>query len=96
MDADFCKYMMGTARFQMCAEIIVSLLQAGHFDACEIVQKTMHEENVRAKGGVLQGIDRKREPLGGAMPPPSCGIDDPNWADDKMQELDHLRYEDKK
>ena len=86
MDADFCKYMMGTARFQMCAEIVTKLLERGELSACQIVQDMLHAENVKQ--------NESAHPVG--APAVRCGLDDPNWADDKMQELDHLRYEDKK
>ena len=87
MDAEFCKYLMGTARFQALAEAFTKLLAANETGACRIIQDMLHAENVQANGGVLQGIDRKSEPLGGAMPP-ACGLDDPTWAEEKMQEFD--------
>ena len=48
MDADFCKYMMGTARFQALAEAFTKLLAANELAACRIVQDMLHEENVKA------------------------------------------------
>ena len=49
MDADFCTYMMGTARFQALADAFTKLLAANELTACRIVQDMLHEENVSAQ-----------------------------------------------
>ena len=49
MDAEFCKYMMGTARFQALAEAFTKLLAAQELRACRIIQDMLHEENVKAQ-----------------------------------------------
>ena len=48
MDADFCKYMMGIARFQALADAFTKLLAAQEIGACRIIQDMLHAENVKA------------------------------------------------
>ena len=50
MDADFCKYLMGTARFQALAEAFTKLLSANELKACRIIQDMLHEENLKNGG----------------------------------------------
>ena len=95
MDADFCTYMMGTARFQALADAFTKLLAANELTACRIVQDMLHEENVKANESAAPQAHQSRTAHPVGAPAVRCGLDDPNWADDKMQELDHLRYEDK-
>ena len=49
MDAEFCKYMMGTARFQALAEAFTKLLCANDLAGAKILQDMLHEENVKAQ-----------------------------------------------
>ena len=95
MDAEFCKYMMGTARFQALAEAFTKLLAANELAACRIVQDMLHEENVRANESAAPQAHQSRTAHPVGAPAVRCGVEDATWADDKMQELDHLRYEDK-
>ena len=49
MDAEFCKYMMGTARFQALAEAFTKLYAARDLVGARIIQDMLHEENVKAQ-----------------------------------------------
>ena len=70
MDAEFCKYMMGSARFQALAEAFTKLYAARDLVGARIVQDMLHEENVKSNVK------------------PRCGLDDPTWFTEKMQEFD--------
>ena len=48
MDAEFCKYMMGTARVQALAEVITALVAANEHNAHRIVHDMLQSAKAQA------------------------------------------------
>ena len=88
MDADFCKYMMGTARFQALAEALTKLYAARDLVGASIVQDMLHAENVRSNESAAPQAHQHGSAHPDRAPAVRCGLDDTTWADEKRKEFD--------
>ena len=103
MDAEFIKrHVIPVHKGVAAAEVATRLYQLGHAEAARIAHQ-MAVDYLRSEPKAAPEVpDTARS--GAAIPPSlnaadtspglACGIDDPEWWPEKMDELYHLRYED--